>query len=114
MDTLVGLQTPDQLAVADVHRDDLRGTLVQQHIGETAGRRAGVEAATPRHLQPLRRERLEGAEEFVGAAGRPGDLVAHLGDDQRRVRFDGGRRLGGHRAGDQHPTCSDQFAGVLA
>ena len=41
----VGAQRPGQLAVADVGGDHLAGPAIQQHLGEAAGRRAGVQAA---------------------------------------------------------------------
>ena len=40
-------QLVDELVVADVDRDDVRGAAAQQHVGEAAGARAGVEAAPP-------------------------------------------------------------------
>ena len=41
----IGAQRPGQLAVSDIGGDDLAGTAVQQHLGEAAGRGAGVQAA---------------------------------------------------------------------
>ena len=67
-DAVVVLQPPDQLSVSDVRGDHLAGPAAQQHIGESPGRCAGVEAPTPLHRQATRLERLERTEELVRAS----------------------------------------------
>ena len=57
---LVGLQPPDQLPVADVDGDHLTRAAAEQHVGEAAGRGAGVQAAPAgrrrcRERRPARR-----------------------------------------------------------
>ena len=48
-DPLVLLQRPGQLPVADVDGHHLPAPCAQQHVGEPAGRRAGVQAAAAGH-----------------------------------------------------------------
>ena len=86
---LVFAQARMQLAVAHVDADDVRRTVLQQAIGEAAGRLAHVEAVLARRvdaggtqrafqLEPAARDiaRLRGIGELE--LGRGGDLVAVL------------------------------------
>ena len=45
-----------ELAVADVDGDDARGAALEQHLGEPAGRRAGIQGDPPGRVD---RERVE-------------------------------------------------------
>ena len=107
------LQRPGQLAVADVDRDHLGRTVAQQHVGEPAGRGAGVEAAAPGDLEPERAERRQRAGQLVPAAGDVVGPVRVLEHHERDVRGHPGGRLGGDRTGHLHPPGGDQLAGVL-
>src|SRR4051794_21114607 len=54
-----------QLAIADVERDHARGSALQQHVGEPAGRRADVERVDSRDIDP---QRVEHVRELVPCA----------------------------------------------
>ena len=56
-DARVGAQRPRELPSADVDRDDLRGTSLEQAVGEASGRRSGIEDPQPTRLQAEGRER---------------------------------------------------------
>ena len=75
-----------------------------------------VEAPASRARRPLdgHRERLEGAEQLVRAAGHPAGLVGVGADDDRRAGIDAGGRLGGGPAADGDPALGDQGDRVLA
>ena len=60
---------PGELAVPDVDRDHLAGTGPQQHVGETAGGRARVEASPALDDQPVGPKRSQRAGQLVPAAG---------------------------------------------
>ena len=106
----VGPQRPRQLAVADVGGDDLARPAVQQHLGEAAGRRAGVQAAATLDRDA---EGVQGTDQLVRTARHPAAFVG-AGDGELRVGGDGGRGLGGRHAVDADPTGTDQFRGLLA
>ena len=99
-DAVVGAQAPGELAVADVDGDDLGGAPAEQHLGEAAGGGAGVER--PPALDGDR-ERVEGAQQLVRAAGDPAGLVGIGADDDRGAGLDAGGRLGGGRARRRRP-----------
>jgi hypothetical protein len=63
-----------QLSVADVHRHDLARPGPQEHVGEAAGGRTGVEAALAADGEAVLGKRLQ----------RPGELVARPGRRSRR------------------------------
>ena len=106
---LVGLQRPGQLPVADVDRHHVRRTALQQHVGEAARRRAGVEHPLPGRVVA---EGVERAGELVAAA-RDVRRTGRLGDHQRRAGLDGGRRLAGRLPSDGHPSRRDQLGRLL-
>ena len=93
-----------QLSVSHVERHHVRRSALQQTIGESAGRRSGVENTQPRHVDATFVER--GVE-----------LLATTTDESRGWTFDdhrvGGidlsRGLVGHRTVHQHPTGFDEF-----
>jgi hypothetical protein len=66
-------QLPGQLAVADIHRVDLRGALGQQHVGEAAGGGAEVHADAALRRQA---EMLQPVRQLHAAAGDPGMVLA--------------------------------------
>ena len=105
----IGPQRPGELAVADVDGDDLAGAAVQQHLGEPAGRGAGVQAAPAVDRDA---ERVERADQLVRAARHPGLLVGVL-DGQRGGHRDGRRGLGRRHAVDADPAGADQLGGLL-
>ena len=90
-----------ELSVADVDGDDLPGPATEQDVGEAAGRRAGVQAAAA--VDDDVRERIEGTDQFVRAAGGPSRVGDVVPDQQRRAGVDRGRGLGGDLAGDRAP-----------
>src|SRR5690606_4085739 len=51
-DPVVAAQLPGQLAVADVHRHHLRGTLTQEDVGEASRGCTRVQTAAPLHGEP--------------------------------------------------------------
>ena len=63
---IVGAQALVQLPVADVERDHVRGAVLQQAVGEAAGRGADVEAVEARDGDG---ERFERVLELLAAAG---------------------------------------------
>ena len=74
---VIGLQAPDQLPVADVDGDHLTGAAPEQHIGETTGRRTGVQASST--FDHDVGKSVESADKFVRTPGRPvlvGDVLA--------------------------------------
>ena len=77
-----------QLAVGDVDRDHVLGAVLEQVVGEAAGRRAGVEGVAGFDLYVW--ECLEGVLELDAAAG---DVAVAFGDEQLFVRRDGLARL---------------------
>ena len=103
----VGAQTGVQLAVADVHRVDVRRAPLEQTIGEAAGRRAGVDGAAAldddgeafeRRLELLPAaadERRRRADQRDGLVGRneAGRLVGRRTGDEDGPRFDGVARV---------------------
>ncbi|GAC50977.1 hypothetical protein GOACH_35_00290 [Gordonia aichiensis NBRC 108223] len=68
IDPLITLQPPHKLPIADINRNDLNRSTAEKDIGETPGRRAGVEAPLARDGQALRLESFECTEEFVRSA----------------------------------------------
>ena len=102
-------QRPGQLAVAHVGGNHLGRATVQQHFGESARRRAGVQAAAALDGNP---EGVQRADEFVRAARHPA-AFAVLGDGQGRGDGDGGARLDGRQAVDAHLAGADQLRGLL-
>ena len=92
LDPLVGPQRPGQLAVADVHGDHLPGARAQQHVGEPARRRTGVEAAAPGDRETQRLERRQRAGQLVAAAGDVVGPVRVLGAPRSRRRWSPGSR----------------------
>ena len=101
---------PGQLPVADVDRDHLGGARAQQHVGEPAGRSAGVQAAPARDRDL--RERVERAGELVPAARGVARIVG-VEHSNRRVCIDGGRRLAGRNAAHLDPAGAHQLHGLL-
>ncbi len=114
-DPWIGPQLPRQLAVADVHRDDLTGVVAQQHVGETTGGRPGVQ--TPASAHPQRwlapGEGRQCRQQFVGAARRVPGVVP--GNDRNGGGVIHDRRgLGRRTSADPDPSAGDRFAGLLA
>ena len=68
LDPRIAAQPPDELPVADVDRDDLRRSAVQQHVGEATGGCARIEAAQAARIDL---QRIERADQLVGAARSP-------------------------------------------
>ena len=114
IDAVVALQRPGELSVADVDGDDLTGAGAQQHVGEAAGRGAGVEATLAGHAHAVPAEDGQRARELVTAARDVLLTVGVLAHHDRDVGGDAGGGLGRHRAGDLDPPVRDQLAGVLA
>ena len=77
-DALVAAQLPRQLVGPDVDRIDARGTLGQQHVGETPGRASDIERHRAGHVD---REMTQPMGELDAAARHP-RMIAPL-DDQR-------------------------------
>jgi hypothetical protein len=100
--------------VPDVDRHHLARAAPQQHVGEAAGRRAGIEEPPAGHYQRRveRRAVLQRAEQLVRAAGRP-LLTGRLVHDDRGRRLHTGRRLGRHDPRDPHPAVGDRRGGLL-
>ena len=106
-DARVGAQLPVDLPVTDVERHDACGAALQQHVGESAGRRADVErlASGDVDLEGVERVgQLEPAAPDIGMIGRdqfdgravstrcrpwsPAGRTPHLaGEDQRPRAF---------------------------
>ena len=103
----VGAQAGVQLAVADVHRVDVRRAPLEQTIGEAAGRRAGVDGAAALDddgeafecrlelLPAAADERRRRADQRDGLVGRneAGRLVGRCTGDEDGPRFDGVARV---------------------
>ena len=68
----------------------------------------------PATTKPVRLERRQRAGQLVPAARDVVGAVRVVGDHDRDVGGDAGRRLGGDRAGHLDPALGDQLAGVLA
>ena len=85
-----------ELTVADVERDHARGTALEEDVGESAGRRAHVEAVAPRRIDS---ERVERVIELLAPAGdEPRTaLDAQLGG---LVDLLAGLRVAGNEAGE--------------
>ena len=111
---VVGAQRPGELPVAHVDGDDLDGPGAQQHVGETAGGRAGVQAAPPDDGQPVRRERGQRTGQLVTAARHVLGGRVLPGDQHRVRRVDHRGDLAGDRAPDLDPAVLDQLGGLFA
>ena len=75
-----------ELAVPDVHGDDLCRAVLQEAVGETARRGAGVEHAPTGRVDA---EAVEGGFELVAAASDVAIGLAHHDDGLRRGRRGG-------------------------
>ena len=107
-DARVVAQRPRELTAADVDRDDVRGAVPQQAVGEAARRRADVDRAGAGDVD---RERGERARE-LRAAARHEHVVARLdGNDDRLGRVDLPRGGGGRGAAHRHPAGDDRLDG---
>ena len=82
LDPRVVAQAPVELARGDVERDDALRAVLQQAVGEPAGRGADVEAAEPADIDS---EHIERVLELDAAAG---DVGRWLGDRQLGVLGD--------------------------
>ena len=82
---------PVELAVGDVEGDDVRRARLQQAVREAAGRRADVEAAAPRRVEPESVQRVA----QLDAAAR--DVGRRRVDAELDVGLDELARLGGAR-----------------
>lgn len=80
-DPVIYTKTFVELVRADVDGNDMTGSLLQQTVGEAAGRRASIEGATAIDAHP---ERFESAFEFLAAAA-----------DETRRRTTDNNRFGG-------------------
>ena len=114
VDPLVGLQRPRELPVADVDRDDRLRAGPQQDVGETAGRRAGVEATPTGDLEAKRPERGQRAGEFVPAARDVARLIVVRYDEQWIVGSDGRRSFRGDLSRRLSRGRDDELGGLAA
>ena len=78
-DALVAAQRPGQLAVTDVHGDDLRRPPTEQDVGEAPGAGARVECPSTGHHQPLRLEDVQRPGQLVPASGGIARVVGVVG-----------------------------------
>ena len=67
----VGRDLGDELAVADVDGDDVRGPGGEEHLGEPARRRPDVDAAPALDAEALRRPGVERGGELVRGSAHP-------------------------------------------
>ena len=108
----VGLQPPHELSVADVDGDDLPGAPAQQHVGEAAGRRAGVQAAPALH-----RRRPGSASSAPISLCAPRDAhPASAASERTTSGAPGSTPVAGlvaARAAHGHPARRDELRGVL-
>jgi hypothetical protein len=105
----IAAQRPGQLAVSHIGGDYLGGPAVQQNLGESARRCAGVQAAAARDLHS---ESVQRADELVRATRHPA-AFAVVGDGQGSAGGDGGAGLDRGHAVDAHLPGADQLRGLL-
>jgi len=98
--------------VSDVEGHDVGSTPGEEHLGETAGRGADVEAVSTLRVEAPRLPRGEGVLELVrGAPDPPGPV---LGDVDRRRLVSGRRGLARDTAADGDETALDELASLAA
>jgi len=104
LDSIVGTQLLVQLPIADIDGDHAWCAVLQQAVGEPAGRRARVEGSTAAHidLEALERRRQLLAPSAHVAQRRP----AHLDGVTRRNEP---RRLVGDGTADGHALLGDDL-----
>ena len=105
----IAAQPPVELAVADVERDDARGAVPQQDVGEAPGRGADVERRAACDGD------AEGVERMVQLEPAAAD-VGMIGDEERDGGVDADRRarLGCRLAVDAHLAGEDERARAFA
>ena len=105
----IGAQFPGELAVADIDGIDPRCAMVEQDIGEAAGRGADIEADPPGRIDA---ETLDAVGQLQAAARNPGMVApAHR---QRAVVRHRGARLVDPPLAVEHRAGHDQRLGLAA
>ena len=107
LDARVVAQLLRELPVARVDGHDLARAALEQAVGESAGRRADVEAAQPAHVDA---GAVEGVRELLAAAAHERRRLAHLDGRTLGDRLRGPRR---DRAIDAHVARHHERAGAL-
>jgi hypothetical protein len=110
---LIGTQRPGQLPVTDVDCDHFPSAAVQQHVGETASGRPGVQAAPTLDGRASAHEAVQRAEQLLGAARHPVRLVVIALNQHRGVRIDAGGRLDSHHPANSYPALGDELGCVV-
>jgi hypothetical protein len=102
-DPWVRSQALVELTMADIQRDDVVGTALQQAVREPAGGRADVECSSALDFD------VEHIERMVQLGRTSTDELGSWALDPERVcGIDLSRRLVGNRAVDQHAIGRDQ------
>ncbi|SKY79547.1 Uncharacterised protein [Mycobacteroides abscessus subsp. abscessus] len=114
VDTVVGLEPPDELPVADIDRNNLGGPASKQNVGESSGRRARVEATLVGDGQTLRLESFESTEQLVRTARRPVVAGAVVGNEDGGVARHICRGLRGKHPIDGDLPRLDQLTSLLS
>ena len=105
----IGAQFPGKLAVADIDGIDTHRAMVEQDIGEAAGRGADIEADPPGRIDA---ETLDAVGQLQAAARNPGMVApAHR---QRAVVRHRGARLVDPPLAVEHRAGHDQRLGLAA
>ena len=108
MHARIAAQLPVELAVADVERDDMACAALQQHVGESAGRRADVERAAALDGNARRcRAHARASARRVRHTDGPGvasSTCAACGD--RRAGLGHDLAVDAHLSGKDHRACA--------
>src|SRR5665647_770137 len=112
----IGGDDRSDLVVADVDGDDVSGAALEEHLGEAAGRGAGVETPGTRRLQRSGRQRGDGVQRAGKLVRGTGDVLGRLvRDDRERRRLrDGLGGLASDHIADPHPALRHQRGGAAA
>ena len=109
VDPRVGTEALVQLVAADVDRHHPIGAPLEQHVGEAAGGRAGVDGPTAVDGDG---EAIEGGVELLAAA--PDEAGWRAADLDRLTGVDETSRLGRDGAGHEDPAAVDEDARLLS